>query len=225
MQTVTKSKLAAQVNAVGFAFLPGYLPEQDSGDAIACFGTIEKLAGLSEIQELVPKELPNSPPNIYSGNFGFSDFPFHTDLAHWFLPPHYLVLRCIEGTRDVKTCLVDSRRVVRSVGEDNLCRALVQPRRPIEMNRSLLRILERCSTGKSRFRWDSLFIVPATAHSSRTCGEIKDALASATPLDFVLGQPGDTLVVDNWRMLHARSAVPVTQRNRKIHRAYLSTLL
>jgi L-asparagine oxygenase len=225
MQTVSQSELAAQVNAVGFAFLPAHLPEQDSGDAIACFGTIEKLAGLNEIQDLVPKECLDSPPNIYSGNFGCGDFPFHTDLAHWFFPPHYLVLRCIEGTRDVKTRLIDSRRVVRSVGVDNLCRALVQPRRPVEMNRSLLRILERCPDGKSRFRWDSLFIVPASAHSSRTCGEIKNALASAKPLDFVLGQPGDTLVVDNWRMLHARSAVPVTQRNRKIHRGYLSILL
>ncbi len=47
----------------------------------------------------------------------------------------------------------------------------------------------------------------------------------AKNVDFVLEQTGDTLVVDNWRMLHARSAVPMTQRNRKIHRAYLSTLL
>jgi len=44
-------------------------------------------------------------------------------------------------------------------------------------------------------------------------------------MDFVLEKPGDTLVVDNWRMFHARSAVPTTQRNRNIHRAYLSTLL
>ncbi len=39
---------------------------------------------------------------------------------------------------------------------------------------------------------------------------------------FAFENPGDTLVVDNWRMLHARSAVPMTQRSRKIHRAYLS---
>ena len=68
MQTVSKSKMAAQVNAVGFAFLSAHLPERESADAIACFGKIEKLEGLNEIQELVPKESLNSPPNIYSEN-------------------------------------------------------------------------------------------------------------------------------------------------------------
>lgn len=224
MNTASQSELTAEVNAAGFAFLPSHLPELTSADAIACFGTIEKLEGLNEIQELTPKDSSDSPPNIYSGNFGCGDFPFHTDLAHWFLPPRYLILRCVQGTRDVKTHLFDSRLIVQSLGEDSLRRALVQPRRPIGMNRSLLRILERCSTGQSRFRWDSLFIVPASAHSSRTCAAIAGTLATTKRTDLVLEQPGDTLVVDNWRMLHSRSAVPVNQRDRKLHRAYLSTL-
>ena len=217
--------MAAQVDAMGFVFLPSHLPKQTSGEAIARLGIIEKLAGLNEIQELTPKDAAASPPNIYSGTFGCGDFPFHTDLAHWFLPPRYLVLRCIEGASDVKTRLVDSNAVVQSVGEENLCRALVQPRRPVEMNRALLRILERCSIAQSRFRWDSLFVVPSTAHSSRMCIAIKENLSSAKTEDFVLEQPGDTLVVDNWRMLHARSAVPLNHRNRKLHRAYLSKLI
>ena len=225
MSIALKSELAAKVNETGFAFVASHLPHQTCGEVIARFGAIEKLAGLNEIQELTPKDAVDSPPNIYSGNFGCEEFPFHTDLAHWFLPPHYLVLRCVEGTRDVRTRLIDSGCIVQSVGEDNLRRTLVQPRRPVEMNRSLLRILERCSTGEWRFRWDSLFIVPSTAHSSRTYRAIKENLATAKPLDFVLEQPGDTLVIDNWRMLHARSAVPMTQRNRRIHRAYLSTFI
>ena len=225
MKIASQSELTAEVEATGFVFLPSHLPKQTSGEAITRLGTIEKLAGLNEIQELTPKDSADSSPNIYSGNFGCGDFPFHTDLAHWFLPPRYLVLRCVEGARDVRTRLVDSKSIVQSVGEDSLCRALVQPRRPIEMNRSLLRILERCSTNHSRFRWDNLFIVPATDHSSRTCAAITKNLAAAKPVDFVLEKSGDTLVVDNWRMLHARSAVPMTQRSRKIHRAYLSNLI
>jgi L-asparagine oxygenase len=225
MRVSSQSEMAKKVTQTGFAFLSSHLPTQSSGDAILQLGLIEKLDGLSEIQELTPKEASESTSNLYSGNFGCGEFPFHTDLAHWFQPPHYLVLRCVEGAREVATRLVDSKNVVQSIGEDDLCRALVQPRRPLGMNRSLLRILERCSTGHSRFRWDDLFIVPATDHSSRTYAAIAKNLATAKPLDFVLEKPGDTLVVDNWRMLHARSAVPMTRRSRKIHRAYLSNLI
>lgn len=225
MKIASQSEMTAEVAATGFAFLASHLPKQASGEAIPQLGQIEKLDGLSEIQELIPKEASDSPPNIYSGNFGCADFPFHSDLAHWFLPPRFLVLRCVEGARDVKTRLIDSKFIVQTLGADDLRRTIVQSRRPVEGNRSLLRILERDSSGEFRFRWDSLFIVPASEHSSRTCAAIQKCIAVSRPKDFVLENPGDTLVVDNWRMLHARSAVPQTGRNRKIHRAYLSSLL
>jgi L-asparagine oxygenase len=224
MKVVSRSKLATEVNERGFAFLPSNLPESTTMDAIAGFGTIEKLPGMNEIQELTPKNAADYPPNMYSGNFGYSDFPFHTDLAHWFQPPQYLVLRCVEGTNDVKTRLLDSTEIVQTLGEDSLRRALVRPRRPIEMKRSLLRIVERCGDGRSRFRWDSLFIVPATNYSSQMCVAVGKSIAAIKSLDFVLEHPGDTLILDNWRILHGRTAVPPSQRNRKVHRAYLSTL-
>ena len=225
MEMTSQSELVSEVNARGFAFLPSYNPKKCTDNAIARLGTIEKLTGLSEIQELTPKKAADSPPNIYSGNFGYSNFPFHTDLAHWYVPPRFFVLRCIEGTPSVKTLLVDSRSIIQSVGDENLRRALVQPRRPIEGNRFLLHILEQRSLGDCRFRWDTLFIVPSTDHSSRMCLAIKEHIANLKTVDIVLEQPGDTLVVDNWRMLHGRSAVPATQRHRRIHRAYISSLI
>ena len=97
MRVSPQSELAKKVTQIGFAFLPSHLPTQSSGEAILQLGSIEKLDGLSEIQELTPKEASESAPNLYSGNFGCSDFPFHTDLAHWFQPPRYLVLRCVES--------------------------------------------------------------------------------------------------------------------------------
>ena len=224
MRVTSQSELAVEVDVTGFAFVPSHLRGQTSYDAISSLGTVEKLSGINEIQELIPRNPSDSPPNIYSGNFGYSDFPFHTDLAHWFLPPHYFVLRCLEGASDVRTRLIDSAAIVQSLGEDSLRRALVKPRRPIEMSRPLLHILERCSVDKLRFRWDSLFIEPSTEHSTRVCSAIEEHLDTIKTIDFVLEQPGDTLVVDNWRILHGRSAVPTAQRNRRIHRAYLSIL-
>jgi L-asparagine oxygenase len=209
----------------GFAFLPSHLATLSSYQAIQTLGTIQTLPGLREVQELTPRDSAESPPNIYSGNFGYEPFPFHTDLAHWSLPPRYLVLRCIEGTKEVRTSLIESKFIVQSFGKDVLCRTLAMPRRPIGMKRSLLRLLERCSQSEWRFRWDSIFIVPATKNSNTIFAAVGESLRSAAPLEFLLEKPGDTLIVDNWRMLHARSAVPVNQRNRKIHRAYLSSII
>ena len=216
--------VAAEVKAKGFAFVSAHMPGAESREAIACLGAIEVLDGINEIQELTPKDSSNAPPNIYSGNFGLGVFPFHTDLAHWFVPPRYLILRCAQGSPGVKTRLLDSSDIVRTIGELRLARTLVQPRRPIGSERGLLRILEQSFASSPCFRWDSLFIVPSSASSARTFKDVGDFLPYAGTVDFELEHSGDTLVVDNWRMLHARSAVSYEQTNRRIHRAYVSDL-
>jgi alpha-ketoglutarate-dependent taurine dioxygenase len=44
-------------------------------------------------------------------------------------------------------------------------------------------------------------------------------------LNYVyLSQPGDTLIIDNWRMLHGRSAVQQSEKDRLLERAYLSDI-
>lgn len=225
MKKPSQSQLIAAVSEKGFMFLPSYFPQASTRDIISRFGTIEKLPGIDEIQDLIPKRASESPPNIYSGNYGYGSFPFHTDLAHWYQPPHFIVLRCVKGTRSVRTHLIDSLEIIKALGRDNLRRTLVQPRRPIQGNRCLLRILEESSLDKSTFRWDSLFIKPSTDHSSKMCSAIEKSISKMKRLDFLFENPGDTLIVDNWRMLHGRSPVPATQRDRKIHRAYVSSLI
>ncbi|WP_189666890.1 TauD/TfdA family dioxygenase [Pseudomonas amygdali] len=43
-------------------------------------------------------------------------------------------------------------------------------------------------------------------------------------MDVCLCNPGDTLIVDNWRMLHGRSAVPTSAMRRQLERIYISEL-
>src|SRR5262245_32192863 len=59
------------------------------------------------VQHLIPRA--SSTPNTYSGIYGLDRFPFHTDLAHWRMPPRYLLLRCVVGYADVPTLLVDGQ--------------------------------------------------------------------------------------------------------------------
>ena len=76
---------------------------------------IDKLLPSSKIptvQSLRPRQAVEAKQNQYSGHYGFDIFPFHTDLAHWALPPRYFLLRCLIGTEDVFTNVLPSSHVV-----------------------------------------------------------------------------------------------------------------
>lgn len=219
-----QTEILSRVASDGFAFIPSFRVQDSDEDAICAIGSIDKLPGLSRIQELKPRESSDSPRNTYSGNFGLGKFPFHSDLAHWPTPPRFLVLRCIKGAKEVKTRLLDSRVLARSVGASQMRRTVVKPRRPLEMSYPLMRLLDKHKCGVECFRWDSIFVVPATSHSKVVCNEVEEWIEKADSVDVVLSNAGDTLVVDNWRMLHSRSPVPLGCEERIILRAYLSHL-
>jgi len=176
--------------------------------------------GLPDVQVLIPRLQTEATPNAYSGTYGQGSFPLHTDLAHWFTPPRYFALRCVTGGAGVSTLLIDSKDLVAEIGDLPLRRALVHPRRPIEGSRPLLRLLDR-REAESFLRWDSLFVSPATKESAATCAAVKRSLSAPATFKFILLRRGDTLVVDNWRMLHGRSPVPATSVDRRIERVYL----
>src|SRR5436190_12177740 len=130
------------VSQCGFAVIPDHAVGQPSRQAMARFGRILTLPGLAEVQVLEPREKARATPNTYSGNFGCGEFPLHTDLAHWSVPPRYLLLRCVVGADGVATRLLDGNDVIARVGRAALRRALVQPRRPLAGCRALLRLLD-----------------------------------------------------------------------------------
>ena len=202
----------------------GLLPEISGVAAFAGLGAVVRLPGVGEVQVLTPHRTDHAPPNTYSGNFGIQAFPLHTDLAHWFLPPRYFGLRCVIGSRNVSTSLVDIKDLISVVGRRNLTRALVRPRRPLKRKRPLLRLLSCRGDGSEIFRWDSLFVVPATNESQAICETVADSLASIEPKQVWLENPGDTLILDNWRMLHGRSQVSIEGEHRRVERAYFGVI-
>jgi L-asparagine oxygenase len=173
------------------------------------------------VQELIPREIGT--PNTYSGIYGLDGFPFHTDLAHWRLPPRYLLLRCIRGHTEIPTLVLDGRTVLETVTLDVLTRAICKPRRPQEGTFRLLRLCDPTDDGY-RFRWDEVFLRPASKVGDVAYQRVRELLLASTPLSIPLAQPGDTLLVDNWRMLHARSPIPPERHDRRIQRIYLESL-
>jgi L-asparagine oxygenase len=213
--------LAAELDRCGYAFLPMHSPGADSAAVATSVGKplVPWEGGL--IQQLVPRA--TATPNTYSGIYGFDRFPFHTDLAHWRQPPRYLLLRCLRGYADVPTLLVDCRAVFDSGALEILTRAIVKPRRPQNGSIPLLRLCEQIEDGH-RFRWDETFLTPASRLGDLASQQVRATLESTKPRAVALAQPGDTLIVDNWRMLHARSSVLAGREDRALERVYLESI-
>jgi alpha-ketoglutarate-dependent taurine dioxygenase len=213
------------VEQQGYAFVPSFCPELEPTAAAVALGVPEQVAGLGLVQELLPKTPDLTTPNTYSGNFGLDAFPLHTDLAHWARPPRYLMLRCAHGDPDAQTQIVDGRSVVATLGAKVLARCLARARRPMNGTFQLLPIWQEFSDqGQQRIRWDSIYLRPANEYAQTIFRRIEECLSRVQPVAEVLLNKGDTLLLDNWRLLHGRSPVRDRRSSRKIHRIYLSSL-
>ena len=213
-----------QIVANGFAFLPSLHSAASSIDVAATIGRSIALNGINPLYRLTPKTACESTPNSYSGIYGLGMFPLHTDLAQHPLPPRYFILRCITGHHSVRTSLVDGYEIATVVGLSLLARSLVQPRRPTSRKLPLM-TLYSVKNDVGLLRWDEQFIKPASRAGEQGSSAFVEALKKVSPTEFCLEGCGDTLVIDNWRMLHGRSAVPFDSRTRVIERIYLEEML
>ncbi|MBY5340423.1 hypothetical protein E0H35_30490 [Rhizobium leguminosarum bv. viciae] len=173
------------------------------------------------VQTLVPRT--EAAPNSYSGIYGLRHFPFHSDLAHWPTPPRYILLRCVTGYADIPTLLIDGHDLIHAVTLDILARAIFKPRRPRDGKVSLLRLCELIED-TVRIRWDEVFLKPASRIGEVADLRVREWLSTCKPTALSLAEPHDTLLIDNWRMLHARSSILPGRENRAIERVYLEEL-
>jgi hypothetical protein len=213
--------LKERVRTHGYVFFQEYRRGSDAIAIAAGLGTplTPREGGL--VQELIPRA--SATPNTYSGIYGLENFPFHTDLAHWRLPPRYLLLRCITGYSDVPTLLIDGRIIENAITTDILTRAIFRPRRPRGGALALLRLCEPIGYDYC-LRWDEVFLKPASRVGIIADQHIREQIARCEPLPIALTRPGDTLLIDNWRILHARSPISAGREDRRIERIYLESL-
>lgn len=216
----------------GYTFLQGWSPDRSTLDLARSIGTIVDLPSLlpgssiPTVQSLKPRHRSEAPRNQYSSTYGVSEFPLHTDLAHWVKPPRYFVLRCITGSPNVNTWLAPASWLSPIVGEVSLRQAITRPRRLGSRGVHCLLPLKFRAEGTVGFRWDPLFLVPMNGAAHRVAEAMSSRnVYSIHKLVFTLSHPGDTLIVDNWRILHGRGSVAPTGMNRCLERVYLSEIL
>lgn len=214
----------------GFVLLKKWRPELDTHDVATAIGKpvdVRRLlqsSNIENVQTLIPKIPHASGANQYSGTFGLGEFPLHSDLAHWAEPPRYFLLRCSQGSSTTFTRLMKIDALITTIGKEQIRNAIFLPRKksPGVPRCALPMSFQR--DGVLGIRWDRLFLTPF----NRSAGIIADVIPRTEWGDCVQSIPlverGDTLVIDNWRVLHGRSKVSAESRNRMLERIYLNTI-
>lgn len=178
-------------------------------------GDIFKVETMPLVQTLTPRLKVNENDNTYSGNFGLNNFPYHTDLAHWYIPPRYILLRCVNPVKNVATKLIDKQQVLEHESKELINRALFLPRKRLDKKANLLKIMNG-----GLFRWDSLFIKPANNAGKVLKENIENRVKNISSKKVFLNKAGESILIDNWRMLHARGSIDERSMHRKIERIY-----
>ena len=221
--------IASRLYRSGYVLIRGWRREETTiaiGQSIGAVVDIHALLpqnNIASVQTLEPRTEAASSLYRYSGVFGLNEFPLHTDLAHWMRPPRYFVLRCQNGSQAVTTRLLASSTLASVLGARTLGRALVRPRRRGPNTALCLLPLVFFSDGVYAFRWDSLFLVPMN-EAAHQVAKLMRTQAWHLSEALTLAESGDTLIVDNWRVLHGRSKVPLADIDRRLERVYLSEI-
>ena len=224
-----QQSIAVQLHKEGYVLLHKWRRDEAtiaigrSLGSVVDISALYSLGYIPNVQTLRPNRKNDHSKNHYSGTYGLDEFPLHTDLAHWARPPRYLILRCQEGSRVVTTSLLSNSTLVSVLGAAILRRALARPRRITPEGIFCALPLLFYVKGIPGFRWDPLFLVPMNEATERVAELMKDhAWSESEILSLQLAEPGDTLILDNWRFLHGRSKVPHKDVSRKLERLYLS---
>lgn len=219
-------RIREQLAEAGFAFCPALTPDLQTRDVASELGSIVEIEKelpskrIPTIQTLRPRQPNEARSNQYSGNYGFGEFPLHSDLAHWARPPRFFALRCIVGSQDVLTRILRWDVIVPSFGHEKLQRAVFSGRNWRSGSSGLVRAATRSETG-TILRWDPLFLLPLNSLAQELAVLMREPRWAAGATTVSLKVPGDTLLVDNWRVLHGRSKVLATSQGRKIERVYI----
>ena len=182
-------------------------------------GSVASPAGIPMIQTLMPRKAESVQRSSYSGNFGLGDFPLHTDLAHWHVPPRFFLLRCVQPADHVHTTFVKAAELFRCEDHITLRRSLFRPRRRLDGRLTMLRLYDR-----GAYRWDELFIQPMNSIASELQTRIASRISNMLVQKVAFESAKDCIVVDNWNVLHGRSAVSGIGRCRVVERVYLSAV-
>lgn len=151
------------------------------------------------IDHLVPTEQQAANPQSLSARYGLSEFPWHTDGAHWSTPPRYLVMACFEADQQAADTLICEGR-------------LFDPLNSVAARSAVFRIINGGNSfyasarppSDCYYRYDPGCMTPTNDRAR----EVVSAIDQEKPVHEhkIEWGAGKFLLLDNWRYLHRRTA-------------------
>lgn len=159
-------------------------------------------------------------PRSYSGVYGEASFPFHTDAAYYLQPPKYLLLRLQDDAEsDRPTLLWDL--LTSSLSSTEL-RALAKEQwvvrggsSPQGRNRGFITKIVSGSQKETVVRFDPNVMKPYLSRFSSGASILNNCEKRASKVE-IHWKPGQTVVINNQRLLHSRGDGPTKTSNRRV---------
>lgn len=167
-----------------------------------------RLGDIASHRVLRARESEAAPADTLTARHGLGVFPMHTDGAAQPIPPRWLVMRALTPTKTA-TFLYDATPAVLDPANSSLLR------RPWAVTPGGARpafyapILQPLSCGW-RIRYNRACMRPTAGTVDPACMTLLTGLEHRWQL-------GEVLIIDNWRMLHARGPV-ATEESRQLER-------
>lgn len=218
-----KITIRDKIDKYGFAVVEELYPEKILSEIVQDLGSLWDGIENFAVQLITPVDKAASKPNTYNGTYGYGMFPLHTALSQNRYPPRFIALRCKVGVPKVATLLLDGNVVLDRCGKSMLSGALVHPIDSYFGRVPLLNVFQK-RYELELLRWDPLYLKPANKYGEKVCKTVSDVIANENPVSIYLSNVGDTLIVDNWRMLHGRSSIPKGGNVRETERIYLESI-
>ncbi len=168
----------------------------------------------SSVEVLSPSPEASAHPSSLSASYGLGPLPLHVDTSHLPVPARYLVLGCVNpGKQRVPTLVFDRYDLSLSSNQMRLLRSAVFHVQ--NGRRSFYGSIQGLNPAFIRF--DPGCMKPVTQEAEEALALFSFEAINEHVQEIFL-RAGDIMVIDNWRMLHGRAAVPQLDSYRSLIR-------
>lgn len=180
------------------------------------FGEITADARNPELyRQIRPQPFEIANPNTLSSRYGMGRFPFHTDAAHWKVPPEYIFLFCeAPGSGSRPTAVIDTYGW--SIDASTL-QGLTSAVWKVGHQRPRLCTVGFDLHGQWNIRYDEACMQPMSAQARALQVKLQEVIETASPkiIEWVYGR---LLIMNNRRVLHARGTTSKNDPDRVLVR-------
>jgi hypothetical protein len=167
-------------------------------------------AGRQLCDKLCPTEALLAKPNSLSEKYSLGEFPCHSDTAHWVIPCRFVVLACVSpGAANRPTFLLDTK----SLPIDEADRKLLY-RAPFRIRNGKNSFFGTILSKARHFvRYDPGCMHPVDASAKQAMGVFSKERWSSY-VEKIAWTEGRVVIIDNWRVLHARGRAETLDHDR-----------